>query len=304
VDSFLGAVADRDDHWWVRASTSVALALLLVGITVPALNAGLPNLVDLPGMLGIPLLVLAAFAFVALPFLRGPASRLGAALALVTYPLVLYNPFNSEFLPHRTVVFLGIAFAILAGAAAGSLQRWIARSWTALAARRTSRASPTSRPRFAAVFVPALLVALALGIPVYASTPDSYAGGWYRLYSACEIAGFQDIAAKVDQDPHAIVIAGDWQAKLVLSALASNSTRIWNKPDFFHVDEPQQLFLESASRTGLAIYVVHDRYLMQEHPDSDVRFLKEGNWQPLGPWCTDANILLPLRAYVEEPLGA
>lgn len=267
----------------LRGTLSVLLLVGLVAMTVPAVQNGMPDQVNLPRMFGWPILALAALAFVALPFIASPTSHLGAAVALATYPFVIYNPLGSEFWPHRTAVFLGIGLVLLAGIAAGAAVRGTARL---VQSRPMSQL--VARNRVAPVFalsLPVLLVATTLGGGVFAGTPLGY-DGWYRLYPECDMDALRDIGERVQEEPEAIVVAGDWQAKLVIASLTTDAERIWYKPEFFMDADLREEEVFHANREGRPMYVVVDRHLRAENPQADTGFLHESPWVEAENWCS------------------
>jgi hypothetical protein len=258
----------------------------------------MPQFVDLPRMVGWPLLGLAFAALVALPFLSSPVANLAASIAATTLPFVVFNPLHSEFLPHRTAVFLGLALALLAGVAAGAAARAASRAAhalgragagaTAAAPRRPARARP-----ILLATLPALFVTLLLGGTVYAGTPDAYEGGWYRLYNACEMDAFRDLAAQADANPDALFVTGDWQAKLVLASMADDSRRVWYTGDVFTSPERRDTLVAQMDHQGRPLVLVVDRYLRVETPEARTNFLTHDPWQPDGEWCANMGVPQP-----------
>lgn len=295
---------------FVRFAVSLGIATLVAGAWATAHAQGLPEFVRLPTMLGWPILLLAFAALIALPFISSPVGTLAAGLVAATLPFVLFNPLDSEFLPHRTVVFLGLGLAILAGVAAGAAARGAAIALHALsdrlAARRqaspvaqqakSARRTPTpagagaTRPMLLAT-LPALLVTLLLGGSVYAGTPDAYEGGWYRLYNECELDAFRDIADRANADPSAMLVTGDWQAKLVLASLTDDASRVAYLSEAFDSAERKDGLVAQMEKEGRPLVFVVDRHLRAETPDADLGFLSSEPWQPAGAWC--ANMGLP-----------
>ncbi|MEA3165709.1 MAG: hypothetical protein QOJ26_575, partial [Thermoplasmata archaeon] len=289
-----GSFKPLHPHVLVRAGLSLAIAIALAVAWTIALQQGMPDQVDLPRMLGWPLLLLSFAALVALPFIASPVANLAASLFAVTVPFVVFNPLHSEFLPHRTIVFLGLAMAGLAGVAAGALVRAIASALRSMTRSRSkapsTRSTWGSTRRFALAVAPALLVCTLLGGSVYAGTPDSYPGGWYRLYNSCELDALQDIAHQADADPSAIVVTGDWQAKLVLGALTTNASRVWYKADVFTSEEARDDLVAVMDHNGRPVIVVMDRYLTSETAGADTRFVNSPPWEPMGSWCAGMGI--------------
>ncbi|MEK6976226.1 MAG: hypothetical protein AABY18_07780 [Candidatus Thermoplasmatota archaeon] len=279
-------------HWITRTALSLTIAAALAATLLAARSNGFPALVDLPRMIGWPILVLAAAAAIALPFIPSPMAKLATALAAVTLPFTIFNPMRSEFLPHRTIIFLCFALVLLAGVAAGALATAAASAWRTAAARsaRTSTASPrVSRPWLAAA--PALLVAVLASGSVYAGTPDGYPGGWYRLYNECELNALREIADQANADPTLIVITGSWQSKLVLAALIDDASRVWFKGDFFTSAEARDDLVAQSDHAGVPLVVVAERHLRGETPDANLDFTASEPWQPAGAWC--ANLGMP-----------
>ncbi len=283
---------------WLRGAVSLALAAGLALTVMAAMRAGLPEFVDLRRMLGWPILGLAAAAFVAVPFIARPVASFSAALAATTLPFTLFNPMHSEFLSHRTVIFLGVALVALAGVAAGALAEAATALWAWTARRRRERsqapapASAPARRRWAAA-VPALLAAsLACG-SVYAGTPDGYPGGWYRLYHECELDALRDLAAQADADPSLLLVTGSWQSKLVLAALTEDATRVWFDGAVFTSADRRDALLAQMDREGRPIVLVVERHLASETPDADLTFTGEAPWSPSGAWCANLGIPQP-----------
>ncbi|HVL87019.1 MAG TPA: DUF6541 family protein [Candidatus Thermoplasmatota archaeon] len=282
-----------------RVAASVVAAVLLLLVTLPALEKGMPEHVNLARMIGLPILALAVAALVLLPFVAGPAAHAGAALFAATFPFVLHNPLDSEFWPHRTVVFLGLAVALLAGVAAAGAARGVVAAARAYAAR-----APDRRVRaraLAAGAVPALLVTAAAGGAVYAGTPDPY-DGWYRLYHPCEYDALVELSTSLLAHPRAVVIVGSWQARLVVAAFAPESHRIWLKPGFYQSEEAREGDVLHFSRNAYPLAVVWEKYAAIETPGADPSFAEEAPWQPAGAWCEGQGIAGPrVKAWAMRP---
>lgn len=273
-----------------RVLGSIGLGAFLVLVLVPAIEAGFPEFVNLPRMFGWPMIVLASMAFVALPFVPSRAGLVGAAIVIVTLPFVVHNPLDSPFWPHRTALYLGIGIVLLAGVAAGAGARGLA-----LVASRSPKAAPSAfgprshtaaRPMLAVLVV--LLVASTAVGTVYAATPETYPGGWYRLYSPCEMEGMEAFAANVTNQPDAIVVTGDWQAKLVLAAMTTDASRVWFKGDFYTDQQERDNVTNWLMGENRPLYVVVDKYLRQEAPEAETDFLSQDPWQEVGHWCDES----------------
>ncbi len=280
AERFLSIKRERPVRWPIRVAASVAIAGLLGWATQIAFQQGMPPHVDLPRMIGWPILGLAAFGIILIPFLPGRLSHLAAGLFAATYPFVIFNPLDSPYWSHRTAAFLAVSLMMLAGVAAAAITRW-----TANAISAHSHPNPTARSarRYVAV-VAAFLVAIACAGTVYAGTPDGYEGGWYRLYPACELDGLRSIAALADANPAAVVIVGGWQPKLVLSALTEDSYRIWYETTFYTYADKRDETVGGLALQGRPVIVVVDRFLVTDYPDS-TGFLEGEDWRPIGSWC-------------------
>lgn len=286
-----------------RASLTVFLLIVLAVVLLPAIASGLPDEVDLPRMFGWPTLLLAAAGYLALPWVASRVAHMGAAMAAVTLPFVVYNPLASQFLPHRTAVFLGLGLVVLAGVAAAAAVRLavdLARRW--LPTHDTPHAK---RPHLAVALVPALVMASVLGGAVYAGTPDAYPGGWYRLYPACDLEGLQAVADWADAHPDAVVVAGSWEAKLVLAGLADDASRLWIKPGFFTSQDVRDDLTAVFAAQGRPLAVVTDRHLASEAVGAETQFLASAPWIPLGSWCAGQGLeAMRLHAYVLDPAAS
>jgi hypothetical protein len=198
---------------------------------------------------------------------------------------------------------------LLAGVFAGAVATWAARALRARAAAHAAspatRAAPraSARPWLLAVG-PALVVTTLLCGVVYAGTPDAYAGGWYRLYTPCEFEALHHVAAEANADPGAVIVTGDWQAKLVLAALTNDTQRVWFKPDVFTSADSRDKLVDSLQSEGRPLIVVLDRYLATGTPDADTAFVSESPWHPMGSWCANMGVAQPRMAAYATDGGA
>lgn len=295
----------RPGAWQVLGA--LLMAGLLLAIALPAVERGMPEFVDLPRMLGWPALALAAVGFILVPLVGGPAAHAAAALFLITFPFAVHNPLESPFWPHRTVVFMAFGASLLAGVAAQRVAE--VPVWAALAARW--RRGAAERPRSLAdrpgatslaAVVPALVVALAVGGLVLAETPEPYAGGWYRYYSACEFDALREVAALTDAQVGALAITGSWQAQLHISAFLTDADQVWFKKDFFTRHEDQTGLMRGRLNAGGPTFVVVDRWLPQETPRADLSFLQQAPWEPIRTECPGADASAPkVQVYQLSP---
>lgn len=287
--------ADRTLPLLARIGISASIALVLGWATWAAVAQGMPPHVDLPRMIGWPILSLAVFAVVMVPFMPSRLAHLGAALFLATYPFVIFNPLNSPFWSHRTVAFLAVALMILCGLAAAAIARWTARAIVTHDEAATTPRRRSARPAIAVAA--AFLVLFASAGSVYAATPDGYAGGWYRLYPPCEFQGLQEVASMADAAPETVVIMGAPEPKMVLAGLADNADRIWYWEPFFVSNESRADTAQDLANEGTPIIVVIDRYVEAELP-GDTDFVEGPEWELIGSWCAGQGTGMPrLQAY-------
>lgn len=249
---------------------SLAIAGLLVLITGPAVQQGFPRFVT-TSMVGWPILAAAGLGLVALPYIRGPASYIGASVVAATYPFVIYNPFSSPFWPHRTAVYLSIGLVLVGAVLTARL--------VALAARRLPDLAPEGLARQGASLslVPIVLVGLSLG-GVWAATPDAGDHRWYRLFKPCEMETLETVAEDASQDPEAIVVTGDWRPKLVTAALAGNASRVWFTASFYEDSDQRQSMVGHLDDREAPYHVVVDQHTRQ-NTDANLSFLDDPGWE-------------------------
>lgn len=275
-----------------RLLISQALLVAIVALVWAANNEGFPPLVDLPVMFGWPLLILGGLGLVALPFRPTPGGHVGAALALATFPFVVFNPFDSPFWSHRTAVYFAVGLALLVGSFAASLvQAGLAlarRLPTGPAAPSIAGApalAPTPHRVAPLVAVSGIFLLICMAGGVYAATPEQYPGGWYRLYPECEFDGLRETADIATENPDLLVITGTWQSKLVIAGLVDDASRIWYKPDFYSDPQEQANVVQMVEQNGQPLLVVVDGLLATEHPEVDPSFLDSSPWTVYATWC-------------------
>jgi len=273
----------------LRFVASGLIAAAIVAVTIPAVQHGMPEHVDLPRMLGWPVLVLAAAGAVLIPFWRSPAAHAGAALAAVTYPFAIHNPFHSPFWPHRTVVFLAIGLAILAGAAAGMATKAAAAAWNARVAR-SLKAPHGARPMLAGAGLSLALV-VTLGGTVYAATPEEYPEGWYRLYPECEFDALRSTGEAAG--PNTIIITGTWQAKLVIAAFAGDAKTVWYSQTYYLSEAERDRTTAGLLKDGYEVIVVVDRHMVVADEPMDTSFLGADAYSVRGAYCSGMGITSP-----------
>ena len=189
----------------------IAFGVSLLAL-VPLLTRNLPPDVNYLDMIG-PVTIGLALAGFALAVVRPSAlGDLAIVISLWLFPLTAVNLFDSPFWPQRTVAYLCVGVALLAGAALAQVP--------ALAARlaRTDGA----RARMGTVALVA--VGLALAGSAVASPPDTYT--WYRLYNDQDFEGFEHVGAILDKDPASRIFVYTWQPALLVKAV-TEPEHVW-----------------------------------------------------------------------------
>ncbi|PSG98381.1 hypothetical protein BRD56_00125 [Thermoplasmatales archaeon SW_10_69_26] len=279
----------------VRLGVAAMLGGALAGLTWLALQRGFPEFVDLPRMLGWPLIGLGALGVVGAPLLAGPLTYTALGLGIATYPLTIFPLLGSGFVSHRVVAYLGLAAALLAG----GLVQGLARGGALVGARgaRSRRWAGVSAGTLALTVAVAGVAAGTLAV----TTPGPYDEGWYRLYEPCEMEGLQEVADRVGSHPRSVVVTGDWRPNTVLSALVDPGPRVWVSDSFFvSASERRGIALELEAEDGSA-YLLVDRHLRTEKPDVDLGFLDEEPWTATGSWCgAELGSRYQMTLYVHE----
>ncbi len=209
-----------------------------------------PQFVDLPAMLTVPALFLAAMGAI-LAFMR--PTRFGVlALCWTTalLPLVAVDWFDVWYLPHRAVAYLAIGVAMLAALP------------VSLTIRLLAEARPTSR-------VPATLGALALVLALAIPTTATM-DGWYRLYDEEDQEAWAELSSRGTDH----VVTGSWQARTGYRAMTGGDAEF--NPEFFNNSVVREFELHE--NPGLVVLV--DRYAVDNQVQTE--FLND--WERIGTW--------------------
>lgn len=242
----------------VRVGASAVAAVSLVALA-PVLASHPPLHVSYKDMLGWVAVGL-GLAGVALALLRPSAlGDLGLALAVVLFPLTAINFFDGEFWPQRTVAYLCVAVALLAG--------HVAHVAHGLASRATLRATTRHAAPVALV-----LVTLLLASAFAAARPAPYP--WYRLYTDDQFEAFEETAAVLEEHPDARVFVARWESALMVKALG-DPAQLWYSPEFFSSGGARDGQLGSVEGPA---YVLVDHYTQRaaEKGKFDLGFLQSG----------------------------
>ncbi|MHB8632614.1 MAG: hypothetical protein ACYDBQ_01420 [Thermoplasmatota archaeon] len=216
----------------------------------------LPQYVDLPSMLTTPALVLGVLGVVAAFRRRDRFSLLALLWVGVLLPLCLVDWFGVGFLPHRTVAYLAVGIAILAGLAISELFRLF----------------PDAKPKAQAMlgFGALALVAL-LTVPSVAANPGATA--WYRIFNDGDLSCWH--ALEANNTPY--VEAGSWQARNGYRATTGRPAAF--NPPFFESSNTRAS--EMGLHPGLAVLI--DNYTVDptnpQHLNVDPHnFLQAEGW--------------------------
>lgn len=277
-----GAAAAGSKRSWRPAAVALLQAVGLVVILGSAWRRGLPNFVS-PFSFGWPILVLSALGLVLSPFARHPLASAAAGFAWGTMPLVLFNPFQSEFWPHRTMAYLAIGCSLLVAAG------------THVILEAAPQASRVRHPMARRILAPGAVMGAALivaggGIAVAAATPTP--APWYRLFDACQASGLEAVAAQARNDTQALYLLGSWQAKLVVSALGSNASRLWYAENLMVDASKRATVVDASARQGRHVHLVLDPYSSASRPPYNLTGLDAPLWTTTERDCPGGPITL------------
>ena len=253
-----------------RALVAAGIAGVLVLLAF-ALSRDLPFEVSYVDMLGRVAIVLALAGLVAALVRPSPLGDLALALSVFLFPLTAINIFDSQFWPQRTVAYLCVGVALLAGHLVAVLHDLALARWTAGAGARARMPSRLLAP--AALVASVLLVAT----PVFAMPAPGYP--WYRLYSEAHMEGFRETVALLEKDADARVVAHGWQPALMVKTFGDPND-VWYSPGFFKDANERRKVLNGIDGPA---YVIVDKHLLKEAQEGkyDLRFLdgKRPVWQ-------------------------
>lgn len=232
---------------------------LVAGVAFLALGS-LPRGVDYFDMLG-PVAVTLGLAGVALACARPTKlGDLGLAVTLPFLPLTAINLFGGPFWAQRTVAYLCLGVALLAGAAALELARALRATVERVASARI--AGP------AAVVACVALVAGGLGV----ASADSWS--WYRIYEGDQYDAVAETSAILAADPGARALVYSWQPALVLRSLG-DLDQVRYAPRLYSDEAKREAVLDESGGRQL---VVVDRFTLRAESEGkvDLAFLADG----------------------------
>lgn len=222
----------------------------------PASLLPLPMHVNLPVMLTPTAIALGVAGAVAALFVRTRVAILALVWTLLILPFVLVDWFDVWFIPHRSVAYMSIGVALLAGVAIDAAARLARR---ARAHQRMPRAARGALVGATTVVVAALMLPSALGV-----------GPWYRLYDEDDYEAWHAVAAR---EP-ARVITGSWQSAEGFTAITGEAATF--NPTFFKDGGVRDAMMAEERDT----IVIIDKYARES--DLPRGFLD--GWEKIGEW--------------------
>lgn len=214
----------------------------------PASIAPLPRFVNLPAMLTIPAMVLAAAGAVRALVVRSRFALLALLWTALLLPFVLVDWFDVWFLPHRTVAYLSVGVALLAG----------------LAVEGLLAAAPVRSVRVGAAV-------LACGLVVLLMLPSALAvDPWYRVVDRDDAAAWKALDAR----DAPFVVTTSWQEASAYRAMTGRDA-VFN-PQFFHDGATR----DRDARDHPGLVVVVDAHAKENGLPTG--FL--GSWKKIGQW--------------------
>lgn len=253
-------------HVAVRAVAGIAAAGAVAAAWWLVLSAeDLPLHVNYPRMFGLPLLVLASVGAVVAVVRGNVAGLVAFGAAVVTFPFTVFDFFDSWYLPHRTMVYLVAASAILAGIAVGEL--------VAVAARALERRAP-SRATVLAPAVAAVVVLATVGT-VAAYTNDPYV--WDRYVTDEEFAVLERAAERVEASGgREQVVTGSWVVNVMVGSLTTEDYCRY-RDQMFKSPEKRAEVLDALDKEGVVPLLVVDGHTLDraEEKGWDLAWLSE-----------------------------
>lgn len=230
-----------------RLGLAAALAAALVGAAWWMGARELPPDVSYVAMLGWVAILLALAGVVVAVLRPTPLGDLALSISVLLFPLTAVNVFDSPFWPQRTVAYLCLGVALLAGVFVQALHDG---AYTLLSIRR--------RPH--RLLGPAVLAGtvLLLAGTVAAAPASTYE--WYRLYDDEHFDAFHHTVGLLAEDPEARVVVHGWQPALLVKALG-DPDQVWYSPDFFKSKAERDEVLDGIHGPA---YVLVDKYLLKE----------------------------------------
>lgn len=231
-----------------RLGLAAALALALVALAFFLGMRELPPDVSYVDMLGRAAIGLALLGVVLAVVRPSTLGDLALCISIPLFPLTAVNVFDSPFWPQRTVAYLCVGVALLAGVVGERIHNG---ALALLSARR---------PREHRTLGPAVLAAsvLLLAGTVVAQPAPTYE--WYRLYDDEHYDAFRHTVDLLAEDPEARIVTHDWQPALMVKALGDPNS-VWYSPDFFKSESERRKVLDGIHGPA---YVVVDKYLLKD----------------------------------------
>lgn len=255
----------------VRFGVAAGVLVLLLALLRP-MTRDLPFEVSYQAMLG-PAAILLALGGLAVALLRpSPLGDLGLGVSVLLFPMTALDLFGSPFWPQRTVAYLCVGVALLAGALVAFAHDLLQAGLTHLRGRSLdARERPIAGP---VLLVCAFLLAAG---PVAAAPAPTYA--WYRMYDDAQFEAFREVVDRVEEHPESRVIVHGWQPGLLVKALGDPAS-VYYSPDFFAHGGDQKR-AEVLSNVQGPAYVLVDKHLLREVKDGAMSISFLGGKKPV-----------------------
>lgn len=221
---------------------NVSEKLAVIAAQPSSLWTDMPRHVDLAHMLTIPVLVLGALGAGVALVRRSRVGLFALSWTLLLLPIVLVDWFDKWFIPHRTVAFLSLGFALLGAVFFEGL------GWMIPERKQVRRA---------------VAVVLGVGLVLGTLPAASATQTWYRIYDEDDYAVWEE----VDERDPSIVITASWQTHHGYRAMTGGATEL--EPSFYYDEEVRNRRVEA----NPDLIVLYDSETAGDAPDD---FLQ--NW--------------------------
>lgn len=248
----------------LRIAAAIVIGIvLLLGVRILSRQPPPPD-VNFGQMMGSVAIVLAVIGIMVALLMPTPLGDMGLAIGVLLYPLSAINVFQSPFWSSRTVAYLCVGAALLAGATIAAGVR------LALGAIKNAQWRTTAAP--VAVLASILLVGGAV------ATHPANLYPWYHLYNAEDFGAYQRTADAVGSDPNARIVTSTWQPALMVKTFMLPSQARYST-EFFRDANVRATIL--AEHPGAPKYVIVDKYVTKDvqRRGGDFGFLNDGTWK-------------------------
>jgi hypothetical protein len=224
-------------------------------LSSPGSMPPLPEFVDLPWMLTVPVLLLALCGAGVAVWRRTRLAVFALIWSLLLLPLVLVDWLGMSFLPHRTVVYLSFGLVILA----------------ALPVAEMAKLLETARPNARIGATAGILgVVLLLTLPAALATEP-----WKRIYDDQDFQAWDALDARGTD----YLVAGSWQSRAGYRSLTAREAVFM--PAFF--EDERQRGIQVDAHPGLVVLI--DKHTKGEDlPEEQLPTDFLSSWVLVGEW--------------------